>query len=91
METTKGDSEGAPKNERYWLLTNDFIGCYKSNKMDVYENVLALLQRASAVDEAKKKLAEADREPDILQRFIKRGKALKELEEAEKRFFKKGL
>ena len=54
-------------------------------------NALKLLKRAVAVAEARRQLREADREPDILQRFIKRGEALKKLEEAEKRFFKKGL
>lgn len=53
-----------------------------------YDNVLDLLRRAQAVDDAKKRLAEADREPDILQRFIKRGEALKRLEETNERFKK---
>ena len=47
-------------------------------------NALELLKRAAAVDEARRQLREADREPDILQRFIKRGEALKRLEEAQK-------
>ena len=47
-------------------------------------NTLELLKRAVAVDEARRQLKEADREPDILQRFIKRGEALKKLEEAQK-------
>lgn len=51
-----------------------------------YDNVLDLLRRAQSVDDAKKRLAEADREPDILRRFIKRGEALKRLEEADWRF-----
>ena len=52
-------------------------------------NALELLKRAVAVDEARRQLREADREPDILQRFIKRGEALKALEEAQKRLLKK--
>ena len=47
-------------------------------------NALELLKRAVAVDEARRQLREAGREPDILQRFIKRGEALKKLEEAQK-------
>ena len=47
-------------------------------------NALELLKHAVAVDEARRQLREADREPDILQRFIKRGEALKRLEEAQK-------
>lgn len=49
---------------------------------------LTFLQRALAVDDARKRLAEADREPDILRRFAKRGEALKRLEEANKEFLK---
>lgn len=49
-------------------------------------NALKLLKRAVAVDEARRQLREADREPDILQRFIKRGEALKKLDEAQKKF-----
>ena len=47
-------------------------------------NALELLKCAAAVDEARRQLREADREPDILQRFIKRGAALKKLDEAQK-------
>lgn len=50
----------------------------------MYNHVLELLNKGAAVDEARRQLREADREPDILQRFIKRGEALKRLEEVEK-------
>ena len=50
----------------------------------MYHDVLELLNKGAAVDEARRQLREADREPDILQRFIKRGEALKKLDEAQK-------
>lgn len=50
----------------------------------MYHKTLELLNKGVAVDEARRQLREADREPDILQRFIKRGEALKRLEEAQK-------
>lgn len=50
----------------------------------MYHDILELLNKGAAVDEARRQLREADREPDILQRFIKRGAALKLLEEAQK-------
>lgn len=50
----------------------------------MYHDLLKLLNRGVAVDEARRQLREADREPDILQRFIKRGEALKKLDEAQK-------
>lgn len=50
----------------------------------MYHDILELLNKGAAVDEARRQLREADREPDILQRFIKRGEALKRLEEAQK-------
>lgn len=50
----------------------------------MYHDILELLNKGSAVDEARRLLREADREPDILQRFIKRGEALKRLEETQK-------
>lgn len=50
----------------------------------MYHDILRLLNKGSAIDEARRQLREADREPDILQRFIKRGEALKKLEEAKK-------
>ena len=49
----------------------------------MYHKTLELLNKCVAVDEARRQLREADREPDILQRFIKRGEALKRLEEAQ--------
>lgn len=49
----------------------------------MYHKTLELLNKGVAVDEARRQLREADREPDILQRFIKRGEALKRLEEAQ--------
>ena len=55
----------------------------------MYHDILELLNKGAAVDEARRQLREADREPDILQRFIKRGEALKTLEEAEAIFFDK--
>ena len=50
----------------------------------MYHKTLELLNKGVAVDEARRQLREADREPDILQRFIKRGEALKKLEKAQK-------
>lgn len=50
----------------------------------MYHKTLELLNKGVAVDEARRQLREADREPDVLQRFIKRGEALKRLEEAQK-------
>ncbi len=50
----------------------------------MYHKTLDLLNKGAAVDEARRQLREADREPDILQRFIKRGAALKKLDEAQK-------
>lgn len=50
----------------------------------MYHKMLELLNKGIAVDEARQQLRKADREPDILQRFIKRGEALKNLEEAQK-------
>lgn len=70
------------KNDLWGLTAN------KMRNNNGYDNVLDLLRRAQAIDDAKKRLAEADREPDILQRFIKRGEALKHLEEANERFKK---
>lgn len=52
----------------------------------MYRRMLELLNKGVAVDEARRQLREAGREPDILQRFIKRGEALKRLEEAQKNF-----
>lgn len=52
----------------------------------MYHKMLELLNKGADVDEARRQLREADREPDILQRFIKRGEALKRLEEAQKEF-----
>ena len=52
----------------------------------MYHDILELLNKGVAVDEARRQLREADREPDILQRFIKRGEALKKLDEAQKKF-----
>jgi cell fate (sporulation/competence/biofilm development) regulator YlbF (YheA/YmcA/DUF963 family) len=52
----------------------------------LYHDILELLNKGAAVNEARRQLREADREPDILQRFIKRGEALKRLEEAQKSF-----
>lgn len=49
----------------------------------MYHKTLKLLNKGAAVDEARRQLREADREPDILQRFIKRGEALKRLDEAQ--------
>lgn len=57
--------------------------------MDVYENILRKLEAAKAVDEAQKRLAEADREPDVYRRFVRRGAALKELEKAQRIFLKR--
>ena len=51
----------------------------------MYHDLLKLLNKGVAVDEARRQLREADREPDILQRFIKRGEALKRLDEAQKK------
>ncbi len=51
----------------------------------MYHKMLELLNRGVAVDEARRQLREADREPDVLQRFIKRGEALKKLDEAQKK------
>lgn len=50
----------------------------------MYHKTLELLDKGVAVDDARRQLREADREPDILQRFMKRGEALKKLEEAQK-------
>lgn len=50
----------------------------------MYHKTLELLNKGAAVDEARRQLRDADREPGILQRFIKRGEALKRLEEAQK-------
>lgn len=50
----------------------------------MYHDILEFLNKGSDVDEARRQLREADREPDILQRFIKRGEALKRLDEAQK-------
>ena len=50
----------------------------------MYHDILELLNKGAAVDEARRQLRESDREPDILQRFIKRGAALKKLDEAQK-------
>lgn len=50
----------------------------------MYHDILELLNKGADVDEARRLLREADREPDILQRFIKRGAALKKLDEAQK-------
>lgn len=52
----------------------------------MYRRMLELLNKGVAVDEARRQLGDADREPDILQRFIKRGEALKKLEAAQKKF-----
>lgn len=55
----------------------------------MYHQFLELFKAGAAIDRAKKQLQESDREPDILQRFIKRGEALKALGEAEAEFFDK--
>lgn len=54
--------------------------------MDVYKNILRKLEAAKAVDEAQKRLMEADRDPDVYRRFVRRGAALKELEKAQRIF-----
>lgn len=54
----------------------------------MYHDILELLNKGADVGEARRLLREADRETDILQRFIKRGEALKRLEEAQKRLDK---
>lgn len=51
----------------------------------MYHDLLKFLNKGVAIDEARRQLREADREPDILQRFIKRGEALKKLDEAQKK------
>jgi hypothetical protein len=50
----------------------------------MYHKMLELLNKGVAVDEARRQLREADREPDILQRFMKRGEALKNLKRPKK-------